>query len=150
MGDEDHNAEVRKRLTRIEQKSDAMNDCLTWLVRANAERLLPKLLADFGGGERRIGVYLALDGQRSVDAVAKHLGMKAYNVSIELNWLKERSLVRVKETSRLGKIYVKEDFDGIVELTRNLEAQLKKIQKKKAEPNGKSAKATKKIAKVRK
>jgi DNA-binding transcriptional ArsR family regulator len=128
----DHEAEVRRRLTNIEQKTDSMQDSLTWLVRASAKELLPRLLEEFGKSERRIAVYLAVNGERSVNVLAEHLGMKQENVSIQLAWLKNKKIVRLR-----GKRYVKEDFDGIVDLSQHLEQRLKDLQK------GKGASATK-------
>jgi DNA-binding MarR family transcriptional regulator len=136
MGSE-HDAEVRRRLIRIQQKTDAMDDSLTWLVRANADGLLAKLLEAFGSGEHRIAVYLALDGKRNVNEIAALCGMKPQNVTRELRWLKKKKLIRVRKTVKLGKRYIKEDFDEVVELSLHLEKKLRDIQGKK---NGKKVK----------
>jgi hypothetical protein len=132
MPPDDHQAEVRKRLTKIEQKVDSIMGNVRWLVRADTDRLLPALLNDFGMGERRIGVYLAVNGERSVNEIADHVGMIAYNVSIELAWLKDRDLVSVVGFRGQEKIYEHEEFDGIVGLTRQLKKRLQEIQTKKA------------------
>lgn len=116
----DHATEVLRRLIAIDHKTDSMEDSLAWLVRANSPQLKGELIEAFGKGKRRIQVYLALDGNRNVNAIADHLGIKRQNVTRELKWLRDRRLVDVVEAEGSGVVYAKKFFDAVVGLSASL------------------------------
>jgi DNA-binding transcriptional ArsR family regulator len=117
--------ETLRRLIRIDHKTDSMEDSLAWIVTANSPQLKSDLIKAFGSAVRRVQVYLALDGMRNVQEIAKHLGMKQPNVSRDLAWLKRKRLVDVLELNDGGTRYKKKFFDSIVGLS---EALMKKFQ----------------------
>ena len=113
--------EATTRLIKIDHRTENMQDSLGWLVVASAPQLSAQLLAAFGTSKRRAQVYLALDGRRSVNEVADHLGMKPQNVSIELTILKKKRLIDVTEGPDGGVRYSrKHQFDAIVGVSDNL------------------------------
>lgn len=120
MSKRDHDAEVLRRLIRIDHKTDSMEDSLAWIVSANSPQLTDDLISAFGSSTRRVQVYLALDGKRNVQDLAHHLGMKQPNVSSILAWLKRKRLIDVLEAGNGGNIYKKKFFDAIVGLSEAL------------------------------
>jgi len=91
------------------------------LIRANKKEILTGILEFFGSSKRRAQVYLAVDGERSVAAIAALLKMKGPNVSAELTRLKEFGLIEVKSVSGLSMIYKKRKLDRILGISRELE-----------------------------
>ena len=63
--------QVLDRLIRIDNRTDAMQHNLAWLVRANEPQLKEKLIEAFGNSVRRVQVYVALDGVKNVNGIAK-------------------------------------------------------------------------------
>lgn len=118
----DHEQEVIRRLNAIDHKSNSMQDSLAWLVSASPQ-LKEKLLDTFGESQRRAQVFLGLDGKRTVDALAAHLGMQSQNVTTELRTLKKRRLIDVVDVSRAGKVYSKSQLDAILGLSEDLAAK---------------------------
>jgi DNA-binding transcriptional ArsR family regulator len=116
----DHPSEILRRLIAIDHKADSMEDSLAWLVRANAPHLKDDLIAAFGKSERRVQVYLALDGKRNVGEVAAHLHIVPQNVTRALGWLKKKRLVDVTEADGEGVVYSKKFFDAVVGLSESL------------------------------
>lgn len=117
--------EALQRLIRIDHKTDSMEDSLAWIVSANSPQLRDDLIKAFGSSVRRVQVYLALDGSRNVQEIAKHLHMKQPNVSRDLGWLKRKRLIDVLEARGEGFKYKKKFFDAIVGLS---EALMKKFK----------------------
>lgn len=113
--------QMLERLIRIDNRTDSMQHNLAWLVRANEPQLKETLLDAFGTSIRRVQVYLALDGSRSVNDVAAVLKMQRQNVSIELTWLKKRGLIDATEADGRGTIYQKTIFDSIIRLSEALQ-----------------------------
>jgi DNA-binding transcriptional ArsR family regulator len=134
MPKQDHNGEALRRLIRIDHKTDSMEDSLAWLVSANSPQLKSDLIKAFGTSMRRVQVYLALDGKRNVQDIAKHLHMKQPHVSRALDWLKRRRLVDVLEAGNGGIKYKKKFFDAIVGLSDAL------MEKFSLDKNGKRLK----------
>ena len=112
--------EFLERIIRIDNRTDAIQHNLGWLVRANEPQLMEKLLAAFGDSKRRVQVYVALDGIKNVNALAAALGMKQNHVSRELTWLKRKGLIDVVEATGQSTIYQKTIFDSIINLSEEL------------------------------
>jgi len=111
---------ILERLIRIDNRTDAMQHNLAWLVRANEPQLKQELIAAFGNSARRVQVYVALDGIKNVQAIADSLGMKQPNVSRDLLWLKKRGLIDIVEADGQGTVYKKTIFDSIINLSEEL------------------------------
>lgn len=117
--------EALRRLIRIDHKTDSMEDSLAWIVSANSPQLKNDLIKAFGASVRRVQVYLALDGERNVQEIARHLHMKQPNVSRDLSWLKRKRLIDVVEARGEGFKYKKKFFDAIVGLSEALMVKFK-------------------------
>jgi len=111
---------ILERLIRIDNRTDAMQHNLAWLVRANEPQLKQELIAAFGNSTRRVQIYVALDGVKNVQAIADALGMHQPHVSRDLLWLKKRGLIDVVEADGQGTIYKKTIFDSIINLSEEL------------------------------
>jgi|ERR1043165_2418365 DNA-binding transcriptional ArsR family regulator len=111
---------ILERLIRIDNRTDAMQHNLAWLVRANEPQLKQELIAAFGNSARRVQIYVALDGVKNVQAIADALGMHQPHVSRDLLWLKKRGLIDVVEADGQGTIYKKTIFDSIINLSEEL------------------------------
>jgi DNA-binding transcriptional ArsR family regulator len=111
---------ILERLIRIDNRTDAMQHNLAWLVRANEPQLKQELIAAFGNSARRVQIYVALDGVKNVQAIADALGMHQPHVSRDLLWLKKRGLIDVVEGDGQGTIYTKTIFDSIINLSEEL------------------------------
>jgi DNA-binding transcriptional ArsR family regulator len=115
--------QVLDRLIRIDNRTDAIQHNLAWLVRANEPQLKEKLVKAFGNSRRRVQVYLALNGLKTVKDLVKFLGMKQPNVSIEIAWLKKKGLIDVADADGQGTVYQKTIFDSIINLSDELAAR---------------------------
>jgi DNA-binding transcriptional ArsR family regulator len=115
--------QVLDRLIRIDNRTDAIQHNLAWLVRANEPQLKEKLVQAFGNSRRRVQVYLALDGVQTVNGLVKLLGMKQPNVSVEIAWLKKKGLIDVAGADGQGTVYQKTIFDSIINLSDELAAK---------------------------
>jgi len=111
---------ILERLIRIDNRTDAMQHNLAWLVRSNEPQLKQELIAAFGNSARRVQIYVALDGVKNVQAIADALGMHQPHVSRDLLWLKKRGLIDVVEADGQGTIYKKTIFDSIINLSEEL------------------------------
>ncbi len=115
--------QILERLIRIDNRTDAMQHNLAWLVRANEPQLKEKLIEAFGNSVRRVQVYVALDGVKNVQGIADALGMKQPNVSRDLLWLKKRGLIDAADADGQGTVYRKTIFDSIIHLSEELAAK---------------------------
>ncbi len=99
---EDRDQQILSRLAHIEHKVDSIDETNAFALRAEADKHKETVKKIFRHGKRRAQVYLAADGSRGVDEVAKHLGMKHQNVSPQLRILKEEGLLElVDATARM-------------------------------------------------
>lgn len=85
---------ILDRLARIERKVDSLAQTHALTVRHDQD-LLEKVLVFFRGSKRRVQVYLAADGERSVSEIAEHLGMKRQNVGSVLKSLARKNLLEM-------------------------------------------------------
>ena len=91
----DRDAQILNRLAHIEHKVDSIDETNAFALRADAKKHQETVRKIFSRGKRRAQVYLAADGNRGVAEIARHLGMKAQNVSPELHFLKEEGLLEL-------------------------------------------------------
>jgi len=97
---------------------------MSWLVKSQLQGMKKEIVEYLTTKRRRAAkVYLAVDGERNVKAIADYLGIDAQNVSKELKWLEGSGLVIVQAWG----IYKKEKIDSIlglsVELRKDTEFQ---------------------------
>ncbi len=113
--------ELSQDIKEIKWHQEAIDASMEMLIRANKKEILAEILGFFGNSKRRAQVYLAVDGERGVAAIATLLAMKGPNVSAELTLLKEFGLIEVKSASGSAVVYKKRKIDRILGLSRELQ-----------------------------
>jgi predicted transcriptional regulator len=116
---------ILERLVRIDNRTDAIQHNLAWLVRANEPELKVTLIAAFGNSVRRVQVYVALDGTKNVNELADFLSIHQPHVSREIKWLKKKGLIDLAEGNGQGSVYQKTIFDSIINLSEALAKKFK-------------------------
>jgi len=101
---QDRDQQILRRLTNIEHKVDSLDQTSAFALRADAGRHFESVKNIFRNSLRRVQVYLAANGHRSVQDITKLLKMKQPNVSKELERLKDEGLLEVIEKDG-GKTY---------------------------------------------
>ena len=117
---EDRDQQILRRLANIEHKIDSLEQTTAFALRANAERHFESVRAVFGDSVRRVQVYLAANGQRSVQDIADLLGMRQPNVSRELSRLKQEGLIEVIEKEGGETYWAKKPIDRTVRISQLL------------------------------
>ena len=116
----DRDAQILSRLAHIEHKVDSIGETNAFALRADAKKHQETVGQIFRRGKRRAQVYLAADGTRGVVEIAKHLGMKAPNVSPELHILKEEGLLELVDARGRRDIWAKKAIDRTLRISRYL------------------------------
>jgi len=111
---------ILEKLIRIDNRTDSMRHSLDWLVRANEPKLKETLIEAFGRSAVRVQVYLALDGKKNVNDLAKALELVRENVSREIAWLKKKGLIAPIDADGRGTIYKRTELDSIIHLSEDL------------------------------
>ena len=111
---------ILEKLIKLDNRTDSMRHSLDWLVRANEPQLKEALIKAFGKSAVRVQVYLALDGRKNVNDVAKGLDLVPANVSREIAWLKKKGLIAPIDADGRGTIYKKTQLDSIIHLSEDL------------------------------
>ncbi len=107
----------------IKYRVDGIDKSVDLLLRANRKEITKDLLEFFGKSKDRAKVFLAINGERTVnDIVLKLKPMKQPNVSTRIGELNDEDLIYIKKTTNKGKIY---DVTKKVKIL-NLEKILKK------------------------
>ncbi|MFN8385380.1 MAG: hypothetical protein U0X92_03050 [Anaerolineales bacterium] len=116
----DRDQQILRRLSNIENKVDSLEQTNAFALRADAHIHSKTVKQIFKRGLRRAQVYLAANGQRSVQEIATSLRMKNPNVSRELEVLKIEGLLEITERDG-GKIfYGKKPIDRTIGISRFL------------------------------
>lgn len=112
----------------IRYKVEALDASVDLLLRANRAEITKDIMTFFGKSRDRIKVFLAVDGEKTVNEIVKSLKpMLRNNVSARLTELASEGLIYVKKTTKQGKVYDKTEKVRIL----NLEKHLTKKPKKK-------------------
>jgi len=117
---EDRDQQILSRLAHIEHKVDSIDETNAFALRAEADKHKETVKKIFRHGKRRAQVYLAADGSRGVDEVAKHLGMKHQNVSPQLRILKEEGLLELVDATGGRDIWAKKAIDRTLRISKYL------------------------------
>ena len=133
---EDRDQQILRRLTNIEHRIDSMEQTSAFALRAESERHFATVREIFGQSKRRVQVYLAADGHRSVQGIAGLLGMKQPNVSKELNILKEEGLLEVMDQEGGETFWCKKPLDRTIRISKLLKKEFE-LNEDGTEPTGK-------------
>ncbi len=115
--------EVAQDIREIKWHQAAIDSSMELLIKANRESILPEIMMFFGKSKRRVEVFLAVDGKRTVDDIARLLRMKGPNVSRELANLKQEGLIEIKRIKREGYLYKKRRVDRILGISQRLKRE---------------------------
>jgi hypothetical protein len=117
--DKSHEEEMLRRIIAIDQRTESMDDSMHWMVRGG-DTLRDTMVAAFKQSTKRAQVYLSLDGEKNVKAIAKSLKMHRQNVTRELRWLKHKRLISIAKTKGNEVIYSKPNIDKVIGLSHEL------------------------------
>jgi len=77
---QDRDQQILSRLAKIQHKVDSLEQTTAFALRADSDRHKASAKQIFKNSKRRAQVYLAADGQRSVQEIAAHLRKPIQNV----------------------------------------------------------------------
>lgn len=117
---EDRDQNILRRLSNIEHKVDSVDQTTAFSLRADAEKHLKVVKSIFGRSKRRVQVYLASDGNRSVSEIAELLSMKQSNVSKEQSILNKEGLLEIIETNGGYSYWSKKQIDRTIRISNYL------------------------------
>lgn len=117
---QDRDQQVLRRLANIEHKVDSLDQTTAFALRADSSRHFEQVRKIFGRSRRRVQVYLASDGRRSVQDIARLLRIKEPNVSRELSKLESEGLLEVIEKEGGKTFWGKKPIDRTVRISRLL------------------------------
>ena len=120
---EDRDQQILRRLANIEHRVDSLDQTTAFALRADAERHHESVRAIFGKRKRRVQVYLAANGERSVQKIAELLKMKRPNVSKELTFLQKEGLLEVTENMRGETYWSKKPIDKTIRISELLQKE---------------------------
>jgi DNA-binding transcriptional ArsR family regulator len=109
--------QILNRLAHIEHKVDSIDETNAFALRADEKKHQATVRQIFKKSKRRAQVYLAANGNRSVNEIAQHLGMKTPNVSPELKFLKDEGLLELVEASGRQDFWAKKTIDRTLRIT---------------------------------
>jgi DNA-binding MarR family transcriptional regulator len=112
---------MEKDVREIKYKVDGIEKSVDLLLRANRKQIIEDLMAFFGKSKDRVKVFLAIDGEKSVNQIAEELKMKDQNVSKRITELEREVLIRVKKTVGHSKIYEQTEKVAILNLRKELQ-----------------------------
>jgi DNA-binding transcriptional ArsR family regulator len=119
----DRDQQILNRLSKIEHKVDSLEQTTAFALRAEKEKHSASVKEIFKTGKRRVQIYLAVDGIRSVKEIAAHLKMKQPNVSRELKILAEEGLLKIVDTSGGRDTWAKNPIDRTLRITQFLRTE---------------------------
>jgi DNA-binding transcriptional ArsR family regulator len=115
---EDRDQQILRRLTNIEHKIDSLEQTTAFSLRADAKRHFESVRKIFGESRRRVQVYLAANGHRSVQDIADLLSMRQPGVSRELRLLKQEGLIEVIEKEGGRTYWAKKPIDRTMRISQ--------------------------------
>jgi hypothetical protein len=139
----DRDQQILSRLARIEHKVDSMDQTQAFALRADADKHFKSVEAIFKSGKRRAQIYLAADGSRGVQEIAKHLNMQRQNVGPELKKLATEGMLEVVDTAGGKDIWAKKPVDRTLRISQFLQIEFS------LGPDGRKAVLKKSIRKSR-
>lgn len=118
--EKDRDQHILSRLANLQHKVDSIEQTTAFALRADSQRHLESVEEIFRNSKRKAQVYLAADGERTVNEIAQHLGMKQQNVSRAVKALQDEGLLEILETSGGAHYYVKTPLDRTIRISRYL------------------------------
>lgn len=120
---EDRDQQILRRLANIEHRVDSIDQTTAFALRADAERHFESVRVIFRKRIRRVQVYLAANGERSVQNIAELLDMRRPNVSRELASLQQEGLLEVSENEGGETFWSKKPIDRTIRISSHLQQE---------------------------
>jgi DNA-binding MarR family transcriptional regulator len=120
QADIDRDQQILSRLSRIQHRVDSIDQTQAFALRADEAKHFNTVKEIFKTGTRRAQVYVAADGTRGVDEIAKHLNMKAPNVSRELRILSEEGMLEIIDAEGRRELWGKKPIDRTLRISSYL------------------------------
>lgn len=117
---EDRDQQILRRLANIEHKIDSLEQTTAFALRADAEQHFKSVRSIFGKSTRRVQVYLAANGERSVTHIAELLDMVQPSVSRALGYLQREGILEVYEREGGRTYWGKKPIDRTVRISKLL------------------------------
>jgi DNA-binding transcriptional ArsR family regulator len=137
---QDRDQQILSRLAKIQHKVDSLEQTTAFALRADSERHFASAQEIFKKSKRRAQVYLAADGQRSVQEIGRHLGMKRQNVGPDLKVLGDEGLLEIIDEVAGKDIWAKTAIDKSLRISKFL------CKEFELDGDGQSVKASKRKA----
>lgn len=116
--------ELNEEISKLRADVDTILAIQKHIIEANSSLMRSFILREiFGIGKgvrikkSRIKIYLAINGELTVNEIADSLGMHLPNVSREITPLKEAGLIEIAKEETRGIIYSKTYLDSLVNLS---------------------------------
>lgn len=113
----DRDQQILDRLAKIEHKVDSIEQTNAFALRAEADKHFAEVKKIFRRSRRRAQIYLAADGARSVQEIAKHLHIQRQNVGPDLKRLGEEGLLELVDSQSNRDIWAKKPVDRTLRIT---------------------------------
>jgi len=120
---EDRDQQILRRLANIEHRVDSLDQTTAFALRAEADRHFESVMKIFRKRKRCVQVYLAANGERSVQNIAGLLTMKPSNVSRELTILQKEGLLEVSENEGGETYWSKKPIDRTIRISSLLQKE---------------------------
>lgn len=117
---QDRDQQILSRLAKIQHKVDSLEQTTAFALRADSEKHFASAKQIFKTSKRRAQVYLAADGQRSVQEIGAHLGMKRQNVGSDLKILGDEGLLEIVDEVAGKDIWAKTALDKSLRISKFL------------------------------
>jgi DNA invertase Pin-like site-specific DNA recombinase len=113
----DRDQQILDRLAKIEHKVDSIEQTNAFALRAEADKHFAEVKKIFKRSCRRAQIYLAADGARSVQEIAKHLHIQRQNVGPDLKRLGDEGLLELVDSQSNRDIWAKKPVDRTLRIT---------------------------------
>src|SRR5437762_8111495 len=113
----DRDQQILDRLAKIEHKVDSIEQTNAFALRAEADKHFAEVKKIFGSSRRRAQIYLAADGARSVQEIARHVRIRRQNVGPDLKRLGEEGLLELVDSQSNRDIWAKKPVDRTLRIT---------------------------------
>ena len=100
-----------------------MEQTTAFALRAESEKHFDSVRDIFGKSKRRVQVYLAADGNRSVQEIADILDMKQPNVSKILAFLQDEGLLEIFDQENGETFWCKKPIDRTIRISHLLQRE---------------------------
>lgn len=135
---QDRDQQILSRLSKIEHRVDSIDQTSAFALRAEEDKHMDSVRKIFGRSKRLAQVYMAADGHKGVEEIAKYLGIKRQHVGRALKELQREALLELSDSVGGRDIWAKKALDRTLRISSFLESEFN--LKRDGRPLGKSKK----------